>query len=333
MLILRIPACQSPRLTTQLPLPTIGSENRRRFWQISVVEARLDDAGATDSGMAYVYDLSSLTPTIPIHTLSNPTPGVSENFANSVTISESKIAWAASPIEMGRTLRGRLHLRYGISHAGDPVQTILSPVTISSQSFGYSVSLSANRLAVGDIWVESSGMNTGGAYLFDLSSATPSTPIATMINPAPGDSDDFGWVVALSGNTSVVGAPNDDAIAKNSGSAHVYEGVAPSQPTANLLNPTKAVNDAFGKSVAVSDQWMVVGSTGEDSGADRAGGSIRFRHQIWRAWFTDSFVQPHAGRWRRIWNIRGRFGKHSFGLALRLMTPTSLILVRFMSTM
>ena len=79
------------------------------------------------------------------------------------------------------------------------------------------------------------------------------------------------------------------------------EGVAPSQPTANLLNPTKAVNDAFGKSVAVSDQWGMVSrfKLGEDSGADRA------EHQIWRAWSTDSFVQP---RRRRIWNIRGRFG-------------------------
>jgi hypothetical protein len=39
-----------------------------------VVSAPYDDTGALDSGMAYVFDLASATPTVPVATLNNPTP-------------------------------------------------------------------------------------------------------------------------------------------------------------------------------------------------------------------------------------------------------------------
>ena len=61
MLILRIPACQSPRLTTQLPLPRLVWRIVGDFWQI-FSRRSTSTTRATDSGMAYVYDLSSLLP-------------------------------------------------------------------------------------------------------------------------------------------------------------------------------------------------------------------------------------------------------------------------------
>ena len=49
-----------------------------------MVGADADDTGATDAGSAYVYDLSSATPTVPVATLNNPGPAASDKFGYSV---------------------------------------------------------------------------------------------------------------------------------------------------------------------------------------------------------------------------------------------------------
>ena len=46
-----------------------------------------DDAGAIDAGSAYVYDLTSATPDVPVTTLNNPTPVEGDLFGYAVAIS------------------------------------------------------------------------------------------------------------------------------------------------------------------------------------------------------------------------------------------------------
>jgi hypothetical protein len=46
-----------------------------------------DDAGAMDAGRAYVYDLASTTPTVPVTVLANPAPDNGDNFGRTVSIS------------------------------------------------------------------------------------------------------------------------------------------------------------------------------------------------------------------------------------------------------
>lgn len=44
------------------------------------------NTGASSSGVAYVYDLNSATPTIPVSTLDNPSPSKADRFGASVAI-------------------------------------------------------------------------------------------------------------------------------------------------------------------------------------------------------------------------------------------------------
>ena len=80
--------------------------------------------------------------------------------------------------------------------------------------------------------------------------------------------DNFGISVAVDGTTGtvVVGAPGDDVVATDSGSAYVFvkpvDGgwVTTSTPTAKLTPSDGAGFDYFGHSVAVSGDTVLVGA-------------------------------------------------------------------------
>ena len=73
--------------------------------------------------------------------------------------------------------------------------------------------------------------------------------------------DDFGFSVAISGDTVVVGAPLDDDLGSSSGSAYVFvrSGDSWSQQ-AKLTAPDGALPDNFGASVAIDGDVVVVGA-------------------------------------------------------------------------
>src|SRR6185503_1591210 len=114
-----------------------------------VVGAPYDDTGAGDAGSAYVYDLSSATPTVPVATLTNPTPAATDNF-------------------------------------------------------GWSVAISGNTVVVGALLDDTGAMNAGTVYVYDLSSATPTVPVVTLVKPDTSTGDAFGISVAISGSRVVV---------------------------------------------------------------------------------------------------------------------------------
>ena len=64
---------------------------------MAVVGAHGDDAGAPDTGSAYVYDLGSATPAVAVAVLNNPGPVQSDFFGYSVAIADTRVvvgAWA-----------------------------------------------------------------------------------------------------------------------------------------------------------------------------------------------------------------------------------------------
>jgi hypothetical protein len=102
-----------------------------------------------------------------------------------------------------------------------------------------------------------------------------------------GTSDNFGHRVAIDGDTLVIGAPDEDSAgvginsglegdntANGSGAVYVFvrsNGVWSQQAYIKASN-TEA-GDAFGASVAISGNTLVVGATGEDSNATGIGGN------------------------------------------------------------
>ena len=221
-----------------------------------VVGAHADDTGASNAGSAYVYDLVGAPATpLPAHTLNNPGPAATDFFGYSVAIAGSRVVVGANGDETGAADTGSAYV-YDVSSGTptEPVTTLNNPTRQSSDLFATTVAVSGTRVVVGAYSDNTAATDAGSAYVYDVSSGTPTVPVATLNNPGPAASDNFGHSVAVSGTRVVVGAYRDDTGDADAGSAYVYDlaGATPTVPTVTLNNPTPSASANFGISVAIS---------------------------------------------------------------------------------
>jgi hypothetical protein len=266
-----------PVFTLNNPDPAVGDNFG---WSVAisgtrvVVGAHNDDIGQINAGSTYTYDLSSSTPTIPVATLTNPSPEEDDFFGWAVAISGTRVAVGSYNDDTGAINSGSAYV-YDLSSGTPtvPVFTLNNPGIATSDWFGYSVAISGMRVVVSARLDDTGATDAGSAYVYDLSGGSPTIPAATLNNPSPAASDWFGWSVAISGARVVIGARNDDALASNAGSAYVYDMLSgtPALPVTTLNNPAPATDDNFGNSVAISGTRVVVGAPFDDMGATNAG--------------------------------------------------------------
>jgi hypothetical protein len=239
-----------------------------------VIGAYQDDTGATNSGSAYIYDMSSATPTVPILTLNNPTPANNDYFGYSVSVSGKYVVIGAEDDNTGAMFAGSAYV-YDLTTVTPttPIFTLNNPTPAFNDSFGNAVAVSGNYVVIGAIYDDTGATDAGSAYVYNLSSATPTVPAVTLNNPSPASADYFGTSVAVSGKYVVVGADHDDTGAPDAGSAYVYDltSTTPAQPWATLNDPTSVASAFFGYSVAVSPDYVVVGAEQDKTGTIVAG--------------------------------------------------------------
>jgi hypothetical protein len=187
-----------------------------------IVGAYGDDTGADNAGTAYVYDLASAGPAVPVATLNSPSPATNEFFGSALALSDARVV-------VGAYGAGGAYV-YDLSSTtpSEPILTLNNPNQPGNASnyFASSVAISGDRVVVGAYHheVDSTGApGAGSTYVYDLASATPTVPVATLHNPSPSVNDRFGYSVGVSGTRVLVGAPNDDSGATDAGSAYLYE--------------------------------------------------------------------------------------------------------------
>ncbi|MFQ5741652.1 MAG: FG-GAP repeat protein [Acidobacteriota bacterium] len=114
--------------------------------------------------------------------------------------------------------------------------------------------------------------------------------------------DRFGFSVARSGDTVVVGAQLNDDGGRDSGSAYVFQrtGTTWSQQ-AKLTARDGAAGDRFGASVALSGDTIVVGALGDDDGGRSSGSAYVFQGSG-RSWSQQAKLTASDGA------ARDRFG-------------------------
>nr|WP_282452799.1 FG-GAP repeat protein [Lysobacter sp. CAU 1642] len=168
--------------------------------------------------------------------------------------------------------------------------------TDAGDYFGTAIALAGDTLAVGARYEASaaSGVNgdqsdnslldSGAAYVF-VRRAGSWTQHAYLKASNPGEGDEFGSAVAVSGESIVVGAFREDSSATgvngegidnsapDSGAAYVFvrDGESWRQQVYLKASNTEA-GDWFGASVAISGDSLVVGAPREDGGSRGVGG-------------------------------------------------------------
>ena len=138
---------------------------------------------------------------------------------------------------------------------------LTSPRGEEDKLFGISVSVNAGTAVVGAIRED----EPGSAYLFMMPDGGPwrSTSHGIKLgSPDEEDSSLFGWSVAITGDTLVVGMPSQDG----PGAAYLYtkprDGWAFVADPVKLTSPGATPVDMFGASVAISGDTVVIGAAG-----------------------------------------------------------------------
>lgn len=242
-----------------------------------VVGAPLDNAGATDAGSAYIYDLSSGTPTVPTSTLNSPGPSTDDRFGIGTAISGTRTVIGVPRDKTGAGNAGRVYVFDSTSGTpGVPVFTIDNPSPAADDNFGNAVAIQGSQVLVGVPLDDTGASNSGSAYFYDLGSSTPTVPVFTFINPEPGANDNFGNSVALEGTLLVIAAAEDDTAGVDTGSVYVYDlaSATPTTPAYVINNPSPSGDDSFGSTVGISGRRIVIAAVSDDPGGIVNAGSV-----------------------------------------------------------
>jgi uncharacterized protein (TIGR03437 family) len=145
----------------------------------------------------------------------------------------------------------------------------------SHDSFGAAVALSGDTIVIG-AYGDDNGFNSdqGAAYVFVRSGTTWSQQAKLTVGNGTAN-DWFGYAVALSGDTALIGAPLDDfGGTVNQGSAYVFTRSSATWSQAQQLNATDAADsDNFGFAVALQNETAVVGAPADDVNGNSDQGS------------------------------------------------------------
>jgi hypothetical protein len=237
-----------------------------------------DDAGGTQSGKAYIFDV---TTGVLLHTLDNPSAystSASDNFGRSVAISGNyAIVGADWEDDASGTSSGKAYI-FDVT-TGTLLRTLDNPnaySTSSSDYFGTSVAISGNYAIVGAYGENDAGGDfSGKAYIFNV---TTGSLVHTLNNPnaySTSSIDRFSWTVAISSNYAIVGAyAEDDAGGTDSGKAYIFD-VTTGALVHTLDNPnaySTSASDRFGFAVAIDSNYAIVGASREDDSSGNESG-------------------------------------------------------------
>jgi hypothetical protein len=165
---------------------------------------------------------------------------------------------------------------------------------LASDFFGSSVSINGNYAVVGAPGDDVGGeADRGSAYVFFRSgSVWTQQDKLTASDGSP--SDNFGASVAISGSYIIVGAPGDDGLFNDHGSAYIFirSGVNWTQQD-HVFASTPGISDRFGRSVAISGDYAVVGAPDDDVNGNANQGSAYFFARSGTSWTQqDNVIAP-----------------------------------------
>jgi hypothetical protein len=226
-----------------------------------MVGARFAPVGDLRAGAVYVFNKHGNSWQYTDKIVS-PTPQAGDNFGRALAVRGGILVVTA------RKTVDEEGAAYIFDQRGDrwSYQTTLSASDPTPGAyFGQSVDIQGDIIAIG---ARDANPNTsGGIYLFRQSGHVW-TEIAKVI-PQDGQADDqYGFAIAMSGNTIVVGARRADLTATktNTGAVYVYSLKGNLvEPVIKLIPGDVSKGDEFGQSVAVAGDVIAVGAWKDDN--------------------------------------------------------------------
>ena len=234
---------------------------------IAVIGAYGDDDNGSNSGSAYVFDVTTGNQ---LRKLAALDAAATDSFGHSVAVSGTMAVVGARWDDDKGNNSGSAYV-FDVT-TGNQLRKLIALDGAADDLFGYSVAVSGNMAVVGAYQNDDNGSNSGSAYVFDI---TTGNQMAKLTASDAAALDLFGYSVAVSGNTAIIGAYQDDDGGSNSGSAYVFDVTTGSQ-LRKLTASDAAAFDQFGYSVAVSGNMAVIGAKGDDDNGGASGSAYVF---------------------------------------------------------
>jgi hypothetical protein len=260
-----------------------GAANDEFGWSVAVdgntavVGAHYDDDKGSDSGSAYVFARSGSAWNLQAKLTANDGAG-GDQFGNSVAVDGDTALIGAYHDDDNGADAGSAYIFTRSGNTWSQQAKLIAGDGAGGDFFGWSVALVGNTAVIGARLDDDNGFNSGSAYVFTRNGNTWSQQAKLIAGDGAGR-DQFGWSVAVDGDTAVIGARQDDDNGSNSGSTYVFtrNGSAWGQQ-AKLTAADGAANDGFGWSVAIDDDTALIGARQDnDNGADSGSAYVFIR--------------------------------------------------------
>ncbi len=268
-----------PGLDEYKLLPSDGATYDRFGYSVSASGNRIavgaygDNDNGNSSGSVYVYDWDD---TQWNETKLTPSDGAGyDRFGYSVSLSGDRIVVGAHWDGDNGNASGSIYV-----YDWDGTQWNETKLTPSDgaayDSFGYSVSLSGDRIAAGAYGGDDNGNSSGSVYVYRWDGAQWHE---TKLTPSDGAAyDSFGSSVSLSGDRIAVGVQRDDDNGNYSGSVYVHDWDGNQWNETKLTASDGAVFQHFGISVSLSDDDIAVGAYGDGNNGTYSGSIYIFSY-------------------------------------------------------
>ncbi|WP_338517105.1 FG-GAP repeat protein [Alteromonas gracilis] len=161
--------------------------------------------------------------------------------------------------------------------------------------FGYHAAISENTLLIGAPKVDGEGKaDTGAAYVFVLGENGWYQQAKLVAEPSFAE-DMLGGNVALSNDIAVLGVMRRDDKGKNSGAVAVFERRFEQWVQTQMITaPDAKPGDAFGQSVSLTDNHLVIGAPRHDAGGADSGAAYVYE-RVSDSWVFQTKIEASDG--------------------------------------
>lgn len=193
--------------------------------------------------------------------------GNEDNFGQAVAMSGSTVVVGSPSDTVGSNYsQGSAYVFIRIGASWVPQGQLIAPDGAAYDAFGASVAVNGDRIVVGAPQADVAGKaDQGSAYVFSRIGTVWN--LETKLTAGDGlTNDNYGYKVAVDGDTVAVAAPNDDVnILDNQGSVYVYTKVLASWSQQVYLTASDGdEHDNFGMAIGLNGNTMVVGAPNDD---------------------------------------------------------------------
>ncbi len=187
-----------------------------------------------------------------------------DGFGNSVSIyGDTAIVGVPSKDASGAD-SGKVYIYRLTNGTWNLEQPLIAPDAPGGDLFGQSVAIYGDTVIVGATLNDASGSNSGKAYIYTRTGSTWSLQQGLKA-PDASANDNFGYSVAIYGDTVIVGAPFNDASGSDSGKAYIYtrSGTTWSTTPYELVPSDAEIVGLFGTSLSIYNDKAIIGAIGE----------------------------------------------------------------------